>query len=154
MTIINSFNGGYSFLSNYYAAPVVVDGICYQNSEAAYQAGKAAPAKRRLFSNLTPDQAKRLGKSVRIQKSWDIKRADHMRRVVHAKFTQNPALAIMLLGTGSSELEEGNSWHDNYFGNCYCPACQNIKGKNMLGKILMEERAWLREVTDEYTGKV
>lgn len=77
-----------------------------------------------------------------------------MRRVVHAKFTQNPALAIMLLGTGSSELEEGNSWHDNYFGNCYCPACQNIKGKNMLGKILMEERAWLREVTDEYTGKV
>lgn len=147
---INSFNGGYAYLSNFYNAPVLFDGIRYQNSEAAYQAGKVEPEKRILFANLSPGQAKKLGCAAVIQDGWDTMKADYMRRVVHAKFTQNPTLASLLLQTGDAELEEGNTWHDNFFGNCYCPICQGIKGENTLGKILMEERAWIKEVVTEY----
>ena len=155
MDVINSFNGGYAYLSNFYDAPVMLDGLTYLNSEAAYQAGKTTPGKRKLFTNLSPDQAKKLGRAVVIRKNWDASRADYMRRVVHAKFTQNPTLASRLLQTGDAWLEEGNTWHDNFFGNCYCPACRGEKGENMLGKILMEERAWIKEAVREYEeGKV
>lgn len=139
---INSFNGGYRYLSNFYEdAPVMLDGLHFRNSEAAYQAGKAATLSvRKLFAGLTPDEAKKLGKAIAIRADWPDIRADHMRRVIHAKFTQNPLLAEALIATGSADLEEGNHWHDNFFGNCYCPACRKIPGQNMLGKILMEER--------------
>ncbi len=139
---INSFNGSYRYLSNFFEnAPVLLDGLHFRNSEAAYQAGKAATLSvRKLFADLTPYEAKKLGKAIDIREDWMDIRADHMRRVIHAKFTQNPLLAEALIATGAAELEEGNHWHDNFFGNCYCPACRNIPGQNMLGKILMDER--------------
>lgn len=152
-TKINSFNGGYSYLSNFYDAPVLIDGIRYLNSEAAYQAGKVEPDRRGMFSNLSAYQAKKLGKSVQIRKGWDDKRADHMRKVVHEKFMQNPTLARALICTGDTELEEGNSWHDNFFGNCYCPKCLDTPGQNMLGKILMDERQVLKDIVDDYIAR-
>lgn len=144
---INSFNGGYRYLSNFYEdAPVLLDGLHFRNSEAAYQAGKAATLSvRKLFVDLTPDEARKLGRAIAIREDWLDIRADYMRRVVHAKFTQNPMLAEALIATGVAELEEGNHWHDNFFGNCYCPACRKIPGQNMLGQILMEERGRLTE---------
>lgn len=143
---INSFNGWYDYLSNYYEARVMVDGITYRNSEAAYQAGKTEePLQRERFADLTPDEAKWHGRnSIKLRKDWDKVKADHMRKVVHAKFTQNRILGQLLIATGDAELEEGNSWHDNYFGVCYCPVCKG-KGLNMLGKILMEERRRLKD---------
>lgn len=36
MDIINSFSNEYQFLSNFYNAEVVYEGITYRNSEAAY----------------------------------------------------------------------------------------------------------------------
>lgn len=144
---INSFNGGYRYLSNFYEdAPVMLDGLHFRNSEAAYQAGKAATLSvRKLFVDLIPDEARKLGRAITIREDWLDVRADYMRQVVHAKFTQNPMLAEALIATGAAELEEGNHWHDNFFGNCYCPACRKIPGQNMLGKILMEERGRLTE---------
>ena len=138
---INSFSGPYEYLSNFYDAPVFFEGLHYKNSEAAYQAGKASnPLVRRLFTGLSPGKAKRLGRSMPIREDWDAVKADYMRRVVHAKFTQNPLLAQALIQTGDAEIEEGNVWHDNYFGNCGCPACRKTEGLNILGRILMEER--------------
>jgi predicted NAD-dependent protein-ADP-ribosyltransferase YbiA (DUF1768 family) len=63
-----------------------------------------------------------------------------MYSVVKAKFEQNPDLAKMLIETGDAELVEGNNWCDNYFGNCICNRCVGVKGKNVLGKILMRVR--------------
>ena len=144
--MINRFDGTeYDFLSNFYEAPVEFEGIIYRNSEAAYQAGKTIPSERIKFSNLSAADAKRLGRSIEMQPNWDRIKADYMKRVVHAKFTQNPKLAEMLLQTGDEELEEGNTWHDNFFGNCYCNDCITINGKNWLGKILMDEREYLRK---------
>ena len=39
---------------------------------------------------------------------------------------------------GEEYLEEGNTWHDTYWGVC------NGKGKNKLGKILMQVREELK----------
>ena len=49
-----------------------------------------------------------------------------------------------LLETGDEELIEGNRWHDNVFGSCFCPKCGD-KGQNMLGKLLMELRDKLKK---------
>lgn len=142
--MINRFDGNYDFLSNFYPAPVTIGKLRYLSSEAAYQAQKAPKEKRKLFIHLSPGQSKQLGRSMVLDsESWNAVRDNVMRAVVHAKFTQNPELAELLLSTGEEELEEGNMWHDNHFGNCYCPMCENINGENMLGKILMKERELL-----------
>jgi predicted NAD-dependent protein-ADP-ribosyltransferase YbiA (DUF1768 family) len=61
-----------------------------------------------------------------------------MKAVVRMKFLQNPELLKQLKETGDEELIEGNTWHDNFWGICYCGKCK--KGLNTLGKILMEVR--------------
>jgi predicted NAD-dependent protein-ADP-ribosyltransferase YbiA (DUF1768 family) len=45
-----------------------------------------------------------------------------------------------LVNTGEILLVEGNCWHDNFWGDCYCPKCFNRMGKNMLGRLLMKVR--------------
>ena len=63
-----------------------------------------------------------------------------MYRICLAKFTQNPDLAKRLLDTGDEILEEGNTWHDTYWG----VDLKTGEGKNMLGSILMRVRNELR----------
>ncbi len=63
-----------------------------------------------------------------------------MYKVLKAKFTQNPMLGLYLRETANHLLEEGNYWHDNYWGVCYCQQCKNIEGYNGLGKTLMKLR--------------
>lgn len=143
---IDRFEGKYFFLSNFYACPVTYKGLEFKSSEAAYQAQKCADkSKKELFTDLTPDEAKGFGKHVALVDGWDDMKADVMRQVVHAKFSQNPGLAKRLLETGDAELVEGNTWHDNFFGSCTCPACRTKRGENWLGLILMDERDRLKE---------
>jgi ribA/ribD-fused uncharacterized protein len=61
------------------------------------------------------------------------------------KFTQNPELRRRLLDTGDAVLVEGNTWHDNYWGTCTFRRCSKTKGKNMLGKLLMQVRQELAD---------
>lgn len=152
--MIDRFEGDYFFLSNYYACPVTYKGLEFKSAEAAYQAQKCADeSKKELFTDLTPDEAKGFGKKVALVDGWDDMKADVMRRVVHAKFCQNPDLAKRLLATGDEELVEGNSWHDNFFGDCKCPICRTKPGSNWLGLILMDERTWHKEVTIHHALK-
>ena len=51
-----------------------------------------------------------------------------------------------LLATGDELLVEGNYWHDNYFGFCYCEKCSQLPKHNQLGKILMRIREELKDV--------
>ncbi len=63
--MIDSFRGEYYFLSNFYEAPVLYDGITYQNNEAAFQAQKTLDMeKRKEFASLSPNLAKRAGRRV------------------------------------------------------------------------------------------
>lgn len=144
--MINEFRGKHCFLSNFYGAPITYDGILYQNNEAAFQAAKVANKNDRVeFSLLPPNEAKRLGRRVKLRDDWESIKFGIMREIVRSKFDQNPGLAKKLIETDNDCLIEGNTWHDNTYGNCSCHKCKNIIGKNMLGKILMEERERLRK---------
>ena len=47
---------------------------------------------------------------------------------------KDPVLRKKLLATGDEHLEEGNYWHDTYWG-----VCDGV-GKNRLGELLMTVR--------------
>ena len=65
------------------------------------------------------------------------------------KFRQNPRLRECLLSTQDAVLVEGNTWHDNYWGNCRCRKCRRHKGLNRLGRLLMQVRAEIGAKTAE-----
>ena len=137
---IDSFQGDFFFLSNFYEAPVRYDGIVYQNNEAAFQAQKCAnPADRQRFAGLNPSEARNLGRAISLRKDWEQVKMSVMSEIVRAKFEQNPDLAEKLLSTHDAYLEEGNTWGDKYWGVC------DGEGNNTLGKLLMEFRDELKE---------
>lgn len=134
---MKAFTGALGFLSNFYPAKIVVDGICYANAEAAFQAQKCADVVERVaFKDLTAVKAKRMGRQVKLRSDWDAVRVGIMEEVVRAKFIQNPVLAMRLLATGSILLDEGNDWGDTFWG----VDMKTEKGENNLGKILMKIR--------------
>jgi predicted NAD-dependent protein-ADP-ribosyltransferase YbiA (DUF1768 family) len=70
-------------------------------------------------------------------------RYDAMEKIIAAKFAPNTTFAALLAATGDTILIEGNKWHDNTWGICYCGVCRN--GHNLLGWILMRQRAKLNQ---------
>lgn len=137
---INNFRGKYAFLSNFYTADIVFDGITYKNNEAAFQAQKCVnDADRKAFSTLNPSEAKKKGRHVVLRPDWEDVKFNLMRKIVKAKFEQNPDLARKLDDTGDAQLEEGNTWGDRIWGTV------NGAGQNNLGKILMQVRKELRQ---------
>lgn len=144
--MITRFQEEYRFLSNFYICPVTYDGVIYSSAEAAYQAQKTTTSEdRALFAEMKPDVAKQMGKAVKLRPDWAEVKQQYMQEILRAKFVQNPQLKEKLLGTGDQLLIEGNTWHDNEWGICQCPKCRQVKGQNLLGKILMNLRETLRE---------
>ena len=143
-TPITSFSGEYAFLSNFYLHPVDTDGDTYPTNEHAFQVRKTGdPAERlKVRDAKTPASAKSLGKRVTLRDGWDQERFAVMERLVRLKFT-NPKLAANLLATGKRELIEGNTWRDTTWG-CIMTKDGLWRGRNELGKILMQVREELR----------
>lgn len=140
-----TFTGAFDFLSNFYPAKIEIDGVCYQNAEAAFQAQKCInPADRVEFSDLSAVKAKRKGRQVKLRPDWECVRLSVMARVVGAKFMQNPNLAVRLEATGMMPLVEGNSFGDTFWG----VDARTGKGENHLGKILMKVREELRRSSE------
>jgi ribA/ribD-fused uncharacterized protein len=138
MEKIDSFDGEHAFLSNFHQVKVILDGIRYENSEAAFQAQKCELVSERFkFTDLLPGKSKRLGRKVALRKDWEQVKDQVMYDVVKAKFTQHPELKDLLLSTGEIYLEEGNTWQDTYWG-----VCDGV-GTNKLGHILMRVRSEL-----------
>lgn len=140
---ISSFQGEYRFLSNFYPA-LIIDNKQRQwpTAEHAYQAMKSSSPTEQEFVRVSssPGEAKRRGRKVSVRSDWEEIKVFVMRRIVRAKFFQNPSLAASLVATGSQTLVETNKWHDNFWGNCVCSRCHSIPGENHLGLILMEVR--------------
>lgn len=142
MERVKMFRGEYYFLSNFYPVEITVDGLTYQNAEAAFQAQKClTEEEKRQFCSLSGNQAKHLGRKVALRPDWEQVKDDVMRRVVGEKFRQHPALAIQLIATGDAILQEGNTWNDTYWG----VSLKTGRGKNRLGGILMQLRKELME---------
>lgn len=144
--VIIQFSGAWAPLSNFYAARMELGGLIYPTAEHAFQAQKTddPTGRYRIRQCATPSDAKRLGRTVELRHNWDRDRKRVMHQVLLAKFTTNPDLAPVLLGTGDAVLVEGNVWHDNYWGDCHCAACFG-RGLNYLGRLLMSVRLILRE---------
>lgn len=137
MKTIEKFEGKYHFLSNFHNAKIIYEGITYDNNEAAFQAQKDLSRKLE-FTNIPPNQAKKLGRRVNLRKDWEQVKIPIMEEIVYAKFTQNAELLQKLLDTGDAKLVEGNWWNDKFWGIC------NGEGRNELGKILENLRELLK----------
>jgi len=138
---IDSFQGEYRFLSNFWLCTIVYNGgYIYGSTEAAYQAAKSLnPADHVRFTRMSPGVSKREGKRLIIRDDWDIVKTRIMVELVRQKFTSHNDLKMLLLNTGDALLVEGNTWGDTFWGVC------NGKGENKLGKILMMVRQEIYE---------
>lgn len=140
---ITSFRNEYAFLSNFYTCKIHYMGLDFSSVECAFQAAKCAdPVHRVQFQYVTARDAKELGRKVRIRPDWEKVKADILLELLFIKFGTDADLLKLLLSTGESELVEGNTWHDNFWGDCSCGrASCDAEGQNTLGKLLMSVRS-------------
>ncbi len=143
--MIKEFSGEFAFLSNFFPSPMLIRGKEWPTVEHLFQAMKTkSPIEREKIRLCeTPGKAKRMGKKVMLRSDWFEIRESVMTWCIKLKF-QSPELRKKLLETGTTQLVEGNVWHDNFWGSCQCPKCIDKNGINMLGIILMKERERIR----------
>lgn len=153
MNSVNHFAYEFDFLSNFSPVTVVMDGVGYASVEHAYQAAKTTDLEKRwIFSlesnpNLTAGKAKTIGQNLELRPDWAKVKVTVMRDLLLQKFDHN-TLTKKLLATGDAYLEEGNWWHDTFWGVCYHKlegkVCKKPEhepyGGNHLGYLLMDIR--------------
>ena len=133
--------------SNLYRREIAFEGETFATSEHAYQAGKARkPAVRKwLMDAPSPALLAMAAHGLYywdVAPGWSTSKFDRMRAVLRAKFTQHPDLLELLLGTGEARLVE-TATVDNEVNRLWGEV--NGVGRNMLGELLMELRAELRD---------
>jgi ribA/ribD-fused uncharacterized protein len=145
-------SGKYACLSNFYPTIFKENGITYNCSEQYFMLQKCIlfdPENKELMHQIitatNPSQIKHYGRCVNnfSEHVWIEHREKAMMDALMLKFTQNPDLQEILLGTGKKTLYEASKndkiWGIGFYAN---DALQNKKkfGKNLLGKCLMEVR--------------
>lgn len=160
--MIRSFRGKYSFLSNFYVRETNFGGLVLPSVEHYFQLAKAdsmesaITALKKIYKEVTsenfdqiyydlrPKMAKRFGRLVSLRPGWKKDCNSFMVTGVMSKYWQHHDLRAQLLETGDEILVEGNTWHDNYWGDCECSKCTGIVGQNTLGRITMATRSYFR----------
>jgi len=132
----------YGCFSNFSHHGFELDGASWPTSEHYFQAQKFAGREyaERIRRAPNPMEAARLGRvrDVPLRPDWDQVKNESMRRAVWQKFKTHPELQAVLLATGDAEIIEAAP-NDAYWG-----AGADGRGRNELGKILMEVRDKLR----------
>jgi len=138
---IDSFEGEFRFLSNFYPSRIKFEDAVYESVEHAFQAAKTLDKAERaeVRAAPSPGKAKRLGRKVTLREDWETVKVPIMRTLVEEKFC-NHELMKKLSATGDAELIEGNTWQDVFWG----VDINTGEGKNKLGLILMAVRADIR----------
>lgn len=137
---INSFRDDFFFLSNMYPTPINYNGNQYNSSEAAFQAAKCRnPEDMAQFLTLEAHKAKKVGRRVLLRQDWEDVKIEIMEQILREKFS-NEELKKLLIDTYPSELIEGNTWNDTFWG----VDIKTGKGQNNLGKLLMKIRDEMR----------
>jgi ribA/ribD-fused uncharacterized protein len=140
-TDITEFQGEYRWLSNFWPAKCWYAGVNYGSVEAAYQAAKTEDVEERTrLMSVTPAAAKKIGRSFTIREGWSDMRLAVMKELLSQKFTEDNWAGKQLIATHPAKLSEGNYWGDSFWGI----DLKKGKGKNHLGKLLMERRNELR----------
>jgi ribA/ribD-fused uncharacterized protein len=145
MAVIDQFKGEFEFLSNFYRCQVFYDGYWYVTLEHAFQAAKNPSWEHQdeIRRVNKPGVAKRIGRRCELRPDWEEVKDELMWHLLLSKFSDSN-LAKKLLEIRGVRLIEGNTWHDNYWGDCICgrEACKE-QGKNKLGTLLEDLRAWI-----------
>jgi ribA/ribD-fused uncharacterized protein len=101
----------YGEFSNFYFAPITIDGLEWPTTEHYFQAQKFAHLEDKQYVELvrlseTPSEAAKLGRnrSFPLRPDWEEIKDDVMRDCVLQKFLQHPELAEVLRGTGDRYL--------------------------------------------------
>jgi ribA/ribD-fused uncharacterized protein len=141
-TTIWGFRDEYEFLSHFYPSPVVAYRRKFPTVEHAYQFSMVIEPewKEKIAAAKSPRQVKfyRHMATDRPDVASDINIKLNIMYILDSrKFVNNPELLSRLKSTGNRILIEGNTWHDNFWGDCQCYKCKDIKGLNWSGKILM-----------------
>ena len=130
MDRIDDFFGEYYFMSNFYNSEIFLDGYSWSTVEHYFQAQKAFDIDKDQYDAIrtakTPRWAKTLGKTGVMRDDWDKIKYFVMKKALNEKFAEDSKLCKMLLDTGNAELIEGNSWHDNIWGDCGCSKCKTL----------------------------
>ena len=139
--MIKDFSGDYAFLSNFYPSPFYSEGILYPTVEHYFQAMKTLRLgwRKQIAEACSPGVAKQMGRRVPLRSDWEDIKTSVMEEGLRLKFS-NPKLREKLLSTGNESLVEGNTWHDNCWGDCNCKTCRRVVGENRLGILLMSLR--------------
>lgn len=140
LLLFNSKTPQYSWLSNFYKAPLTLTMKCgtfeFQCAEAAYQCAKMydrRPETVERWTHMSGLEAKQAGKSLVIRNDWELVKLDVMKHVIHAKF-QDSKMAFLLKQTGWDNLMHLSPW-DLFWG-----VDDKLNGQNHLGLIIMGER--------------
>jgi len=151
MTEINFYlrDGEYGWLSNFARYLQIVGDQVYPTNEHFYQSMRATdPAVRSwIMEAPSPYLAMKAGRALRDGKEfnshdWEESRVSIMLAGLRAKFSQHEDLKQRLLATGDAVLHE-DSPTDMFWGK---------KGRDMLGKLLMQVREELKS-GHLHTGK-
>jgi ribA/ribD-fused uncharacterized protein len=147
----NGFRDAHWFLSNHSMSPVTITwkekDYLLSTGEHVFQGMKVAASTMsdadteawlaKLAASNDPAEAKRMGRSIRIDLSkWNAMSYRCMERTIALKFTQNPDLLEKLVATEDMWLIEYNNWKDTLWGVDET----TLQGKNQLGVVLMEYR--------------
>lgn len=130
----------YGELSNFWPAPIVIDGVEWPTSEHFFQAAKffrTDPAWADMIRQAEgPGVAARCGRSRAhpLDPDWEVLKDDVMRLALVAKFTQHADLRARLLETGALPLVE-HTRNDAYWGDG-SNGPRRGPGRNMLGQLL------------------
>ena len=137
---IKTFSGEFRWLSNFWPADVIFQGMTFPSVEHAYVASKSEdPVFWRIACGCpTAGKVKRLGRKVDIRQDFDHLKVSFMSNFIRQKFSKGSLLGEKLLSTGPCLIEEGNTWGDTFWGVC------NGVGENRLGKIITEVREELK----------
>lgn len=133
----------YYEFTNFYTAPINLDGRIWPTTEHYFQAQKFADRNvQERIRNMSSaraafDEGRNRANTPRAD--WENAKIGVMLKAVRAKFNQNQNLKTMLLGTGNSTIVENAGANDAYWG-----AGADGRGQNYLGKILMHVRDELR----------
>lgn len=131
----------YNWFSNFEPCNLTIDGIVWPSVENYYQAMKSTnPDESRRFAYMSPAQAKKLGRNIRVRGDWELIKQEVMLTALRVKFSI-PEWKDKLLNTGDEVLIEWNNWNDRIWG----VSVKDNYGQNMLGKLLMLVREELRK---------
>lgn len=140
----------YGCFSNFSRHSVRIDGVNWVTSEHYFQAQKflAEADKEAVFCAATPFAAAQIGRERHrsFRANWEDVRDNVMLDVLRAKFTQHVDLREILLSTQGAALVE-HTKNDRYWGDGGDGA-----GKNMLGTLLEQVRAEMRDSSAEFVA--